>query len=175
MELSNVISAATRALLQKPMPPESIKKHPTKMYLSTIKAIYVTERLNDVFGIGGWNFEHEIIGDSPDYVTVKGKIIVKNAEYSLETLFQYGGHVKTGKGTEPADGYKSAITDAISKCASYLEIGIDVFKGNPGVTIPVVMKITKAQIKDLQALQKQKELKPKILKVGSKRSLGLKT
>ena len=124
-----------RGKLREPMPPEAIQQHPTKTFLSTIKAIYITERLNDVFGICGWDFEHEIISDEPDYVTIRGRIIILDSgEAALypKTPFQYGGHKKTGKNTEPADGYKSAVTDCISKCASYLEIGIDVFKGLHG-------------------------------------------
>jgi len=38
-------------LLKKPLPKEAVSPHPTKAYLSSIKAIYVTERFNDVFGV----------------------------------------------------------------------------------------------------------------------------
>ena len=124
------ITKEIREKLREPFPPEAISQHPTKKFLSTIKAIYITERLNDIFGICGWNLEHEIISDTEDYVSVKGRIVVPATEpYKLITPYQYGGHKKTGKNTEPADGYKSAMTDCQSKCASYLEIGIDVFKG----------------------------------------------
>lgn len=113
--------------LREPFPAEAITQHPTKTFLTTIKAIYVTERLNKVFGIGGWDLEYEIISDTDDYVTVQGRIVVE--ELGIKTPMQFGGHGKTGKNTEPADGYKSAMTDCQSKCASYLEIGLDVFKG----------------------------------------------
>ena len=113
--------------LRKPFPAEAISQHPTKTFLSTIKAIYVTERLNNIFGIGGWDLQYSIIEDTTDYVTVQGRIVIP--EYSIQTPMQFGGHTKIGKNTEPADGYKSAMTDCQSKCASYLEIGIDVFKG----------------------------------------------
>ena len=124
-----------REKLREPFPPEAISQHPTKTFLSTIKAIYITERLNDVFGIGGWNLQHVIVSDTPEYVTVCGFISLKEP-YGFDTPRQYGGHKKTGTNTEPADGYKSAMTDCQSKCASYLEIGIDVFKGlvNPPKT-----------------------------------------
>jgi hypothetical protein len=36
-------------LINKPLPKEAITTHPTKTYLSSIKSIYVTERLNEVF------------------------------------------------------------------------------------------------------------------------------
>jgi len=128
------IDESIRAKLREPFPPEAISQHPTKTFLSTIKAIYIVERLNDVFGIGGWNMEHEIVADSPEYVSMKGRLLIGNHDDPnyFTTPWQYGGHGKIGKNTEPADGYKSAVTDCQSKCASYLEIGIDVFKGLVG-------------------------------------------
>ena len=113
--------------LRNPIPKEAITQHPTKSYLSTIKAIYIVERLNQVFGVCRWNLEHKIVSDDENYVTVKGRIVL--LDYDMKTPYQYGGHTKVGKNTEPADGYKSAVTDCQSKCASYLEIGIEVFKG----------------------------------------------
>lgn len=126
-----------REKLSKALPATAITKHPTKTYLSTIKAIYITERLNDVFGVGGWDFEHEVVGiyDNTQgekvkpYVVVRGRLYMR--EFDLYSPIQYGGHDIDDKGTEPADGFKSAVTDAMTKCASYLEIGIQVFKGNP--------------------------------------------
>ena len=131
MEAKNIMDI--RDELRKPFPPEAISQHPSKSFLSTIKAIYITERLNDLFGIGGWTLEHEIVSDAPEYVAVRGRIII-GEPYNIRTPDQYGGHNKTGKNIEPADGYKSAMTDCQSKCASYLEIGIDVFKGTQGKT-----------------------------------------
>ena len=118
-----------RAKLSAPMPDKAIKPHPTKTFLSTIKAIYVVERLNDVFGLGGWELEHFIQKETEQYVSMGGRIYMR--QYDLYTSFQFGGHTLTGKNTEPADGYKSAVTDVLSKCASLLEVGIQVFKGEP--------------------------------------------
>jgi len=114
-------------LLRKPFPPEAISKIETKTYLSGIKAMYVIERLNDVFGIGRWNYEHEIILKENDQVLIVGQLII--LDYDVVVPRQYGSHKTIGKGVELADGYKSAITDGLTKSASYLEIGIDVFKG----------------------------------------------
>lgn len=132
-----------REKLSKPMPTVAIQTHPTKSYLSTIKAIYVTERLNDVFGVGGWDFEHEVVSITENttynkdnevtkkvpYVVVCGRIYLR--EFDLYSPYQYGGHEIDDRGTDPADGYKSAVTDAMGKCASLFEIGIQVFKGIP--------------------------------------------
>jgi len=133
------INETMREQLRKPLPPEAISQHPTKTYLSTIKAIYVVERLNDVFGVGRWNLRTEVVKGTENYVLMKGKLTI--LDYDCEIPVQYGGHATAGKGTELADGYKSAATDCLSKCASYLEVGIDVFKGKvksaPVKTVPV--------------------------------------
>ena len=121
------IDEKMREQLRKPFPPEAVTQHPTKTFLSTIKAIYVTERLNDVFGVGRWNLVHKVIMADDSYVLVGGTI--RLLDYEALVPYQYGGHVNGGKNTEHADAYKSAVTDLMSKCASYLEIGIDVFKG----------------------------------------------
>lgn len=116
-----------RQQCREPFPQEALSVHGSKSFLTSIKAQYVIERLNDIFGLCGWDYEHEIVSDAPDYVCMKGRLVFK--EYSLSTPFQYGGHKKSGTGTEAADGYKSAVTDGITKCASLIEIGNDVFKG----------------------------------------------
>lgn len=121
------ITQEIRDKLREPMPAEAISAHPTKSFLTTIKSIYIVERLNDIFGVGKWNIEHEIVLHNDNYVLMKGEL--KILEYNCNIPVQYGGHNTIGKNVEMADGFKSAVTDILSKCASYLEIGIDVFKG----------------------------------------------
>lgn len=53
------ISEQQQKLLDAPLPAEAVSPHPTKSYLSSIKAIYVTERLNQVFGVGSWRVRSE--------------------------------------------------------------------------------------------------------------------
>ena len=67
------LPAIFREKLSKAMPAEAIKPHPTKTYLTTIKAIYIVERLNDVFGLNGWDFESDIISTTP---IDNGKLVV---------------------------------------------------------------------------------------------------
>jgi len=121
------IDSKMREALNAPLPAEAITQHPTKTYLSTIKAIYIVERLNDVFGLGRWDLITEVVDKTSDYILMRGKLMF--LDYDVALPLQYGGHQTTGKGVELADGYKSAVTDCLSKCASYLEIGLDVFKG----------------------------------------------
>ena len=121
------ITAEMREQLRKPLPKEAISQHPTKTYLSTIKAIYVVERLNDVFGVGSWKTKTEVI--STERTEKKNPmVIVKSVftanDYNIE-LEAFGGNDNADLG----DAYKGAATDALTKIGSYLEIGIDVFKG----------------------------------------------
>jgi hypothetical protein len=127
MEKSKITNEM-RIKLRFEFPKEAYKKHPTKTFLTTLKAMYVTERLNDVFGIGRWTIDVEIIERTQDYVLVQGEF--KSLDYEVIAPKQFGGHKTTGTNTEIADGFKSALTDCQSKIASYFEIGIEMFKGN---------------------------------------------
>src|SRR4051812_2309379 len=110
--------------LNKPLPPEAIKQHPTKKYLSTIKVIYCVERLNQVFGLNGWKDNYTIIENSPDspMVIVKGELLIPSLEIRREA---FGGNDNPDRG----DAYKGACTDALSKMCSMIGIGMDVYKG----------------------------------------------
>lgn len=116
------LTAEQIALLKKPLPPEAVSPHPTKAYLSSIKAIYVVERLSDVFGIGAWRIKNEVIEHDSKMVVVKSILTVP--EYNIE-IESFGGNDNADKG----DAYKGASTDALTKICSYLGIGMDVFKG----------------------------------------------
>ena len=121
------IDPQMRDQLREGFPSEAYSAIENKPYLTTLKAIYVTERLNNVFGIGRWTIEFDIVERTTDYITVQGEF--KSLDYDIILPKQFGGHKTTGKGTEIADGYKSAVTDCQSKISSYLEIGIEMFKG----------------------------------------------
>lgn len=120
MEIRKLTDAQV-AQLREPLPEEAIKPHPTKTFLSTINAIYVTERLNDVFGIGSWQTKCEIIDNSQKMVVVKTTITIPEYGISYEC---YGGNDNADRG----DAYKGAVTDAITKIGSWLGIGAEVWK-----------------------------------------------
>jgi hypothetical protein len=121
--------------LKADLPPEAISQHPTKTYLSSIKAIFVTERLNDVFGCGSWQIRTETVSQND-----KGMVVVK----TILTIPEYGVYYEsfggndnggdTNKNFDLGDAYKGATTDGMTKICSYLGIAIKVFKGlsNPG-------------------------------------------
>lgn len=116
--------------LSAPLPSDAVKPHPTKTYLSSIKAIYVTERLNDVFGIGKWQLKTDLVERGNNgTVVVKATLTVPEYNVYYES---FGGNDNGGensKNFDLGDAFKGATTDAITKIGSYLEIGIDVFKG----------------------------------------------
>lgn len=120
-----------KELLLADLPKESIKKHPTKKYLSAIKAVYVTERFTDVFGVGKWttHIEKEHLDLKTGMVIVKVTFQVPELKIYYEC---YGGNDNGGinnKNFDLGDAYKGATTDALTKIGSYLGVGIKVFKG----------------------------------------------
>jgi hypothetical protein len=123
------VSKEQRDQLRAPLPTEAIKPHPTKTYLSSIKPIFVIERLNDVFGIGSWKLSTDLISNNGGVVVVKSSLSIEEYNIYLES---FGGNDNGGensKNFDLGDAFKGATTDSFTKIASYLEIGIDVFKG----------------------------------------------
>jgi len=107
--------------LREPLPSGSVSPNPQKPGLSVIKVIYVVERLNEVFGLNGWRVVNEVV-ENGRMVVVKAGLKVPKYNIHIE---QYGGNDNPDRG----DAYKGACTDALSKCASYLGVGMDVYKG----------------------------------------------
>ncbi|WP_448607199.1 Rad52/Rad22 family DNA repair protein [Paenimyroides ceti] len=125
------IDKTLRDKLRAPLPNQATKPHPTKTFLTSIKPIYITERLNDVFGVGKWTTKVDHI-TTTDKSMVVIKVIFEVKEYGIYHEC-YGGNDNGGensKNFDLGDAFKGATTDAITKIASYLEIGIDIFKGD---------------------------------------------
>jgi len=112
--------------LKEPLPREAVSPNPQKPGLSVIKVIYVVERLNEVFGLNGWHVDNEVV-ETGRMVVVRATLSIPRYAIAIE---QFGGNDNPDRG----DAYKGACTDALSKCASYLGIGMDVYKGlyDPG-------------------------------------------
>jgi hypothetical protein len=107
--------------LKEPLPAAAVSPNPLKPGLSAIKVIYVVERLNDVFGLNGWRVDNEIL-ETGQMIVVRATLSIPKYAIAIE---QFGGNDNPDRG----DAYKGACTDALSKCASYLGIGMDVYKG----------------------------------------------
>lgn len=121
--------------LQSPLPDWAVKPHPVKQGMSSIHPMVIVDRLNEVFGFGVWEFTTEYLscdktiqktknGDREVYVSaVKGRLTIPTYGVLLE---QFGGSTNDDKG----DTLKGGATDALTKIASYLGIGAEIYKGN---------------------------------------------
>lgn len=133
--------------LHAPLPVWAVKPHPTKTGMSAIHPMAIIDRLNDVFGIGQWNTKVEKLsshewqqttrnGERKVY-TSTSKVQLTIDEYNIH-LEQFGGSTNDDEG----DALKGSATDALTKIASYLGIGAEIYKGNgnvsPGASQPPV-------------------------------------
>ena len=119
---TRTITPEQKEALDRRLPDEAVSQHPTKTFLSSIKSIYVTERLNEVFGVGSWRVETEIVERSERMVVVKLRFSIP--EYGIYYVC-FGGNDNADLG----DACKGATTDALTKVCSWLGIGAEVFKG----------------------------------------------
>ena len=151
--------------IKSPFPPEALSKDTSRGFeLTSIKAAFVIERLNDVFGPCGvgWRYVHspfemaqansgkieivtevalqyrfnasndctgcdQVVWDvqANDWAFRKG---ASNNDWS-EPIFACGGKMAGGGSAPTTDARKSAVTDGLTKAASMLGIGHNVFKG----------------------------------------------
>lgn len=109
-----------------PFPEEALQKLQRKnMTLTSVKAQYISERLNQVFGIEGWRLEPDFTEDD------KGVLCIGKLFYSVGGVECHRVGVGYSKWSEDNDGdtYKGAMTDSISKASSQIGVANDVFKG----------------------------------------------
>ena len=135
------LNAEQLELLNQPLPAEAKKQHPTKKFLTTINSVYVTERLNQVFGVGAWQIHSEVIS-AEKMVVVKTTLSIP--EYGIEYEC-YGGNDNADIG----DAYKGAVTDAITKIGSWMGIGVEVWKNMPHIVPAPVTAPPKAKQKQV--------------------------
>jgi hypothetical protein len=115
--------------------------------LTTLKAQYIVERLNTVVGVNGWGIVGEFIEKDSQGVLFLGQLNIFTTNKEGETVVAHSveaiGFSSNTKNI--GDAYKGARTDALSKAASYLGIGNEMFKGNisPSEAKTVTKKPTK--------------------------------
>jgi len=124
--------------LSEPLPSWAVRPNPMKPNLSVIHPMAVIDRLNEVFGIGEWQFKTREIdctkeiqktknGDRNIYMSsVHGTLEIPKINVHIE---QFGGSTNDDKG----DALKGGATDALTKIASYLGIGASIYKGQGNV------------------------------------------
>jgi hypothetical protein len=115
-----------QGLLESDFPKEALSVDSSRGFeLTSIKAQWIKERLNKVFSIFGWEFKENFQAGSTG-ILCHGELAV-NIEDNQRIVYATGFSANK---KNMGDSYKSAATDALSKCASYIGIGNEVFKGN---------------------------------------------
>ena len=119
--------------LKAPFPEGALKAVPGSAGLTSIKPQYIIERLVECFGMFGWRIVEKEYRDTPDDVLFFGELLIKEDDEVMQRIPMVGGSSKwisqqKGMKRDLIDAYKGARTDALSKAASYLLIGNDVFK-----------------------------------------------
>jgi len=97
----------------------------------------ITERLNEVLGVGYWKYEGlyetEKILQDPNGKNQRVKIYVRFSFFNTE-LKEWISFIDVGSeqikaGMNEGDATKSAITDGMKKCASRIGVANDLYKG----------------------------------------------
>ena len=115
----SVLTEEMIAELKSPLPAEALYQQNN---LTMIKPIYVIERLNTVFGIGGWQTQ-----TCP--IDKEGQSVVCKTTLSVSAYNIYHESYGSCSNKDIGFAYKGAETDAINKIGSFLGIGMDVYKG----------------------------------------------
>ena len=92
--------------------------------LTTIQAGYITQTLNMVVGIGGWAFTRSEIQVYENNKCVEVTLYIADKHGQVASHTAFGGSRNPGP-----DGLKSAVTDGLTKAASYFGLGEEVFCG----------------------------------------------
>lgn len=147
-------------ILRAAFPAESLSADTSRGFeLTSIKAAYVIERLNDVFGTcgTGWRYVHApfesiVMGDSRAEIITEMALQYRVSEDEQrgcppvewnngwrldhdrervwsEPVYAAGGHGLGHGSVALTDARKSAVTDGLTKAASMLGVGCQVFKG----------------------------------------------
>lgn len=119
--------------LTAPFPEEAYGADTTRgsKVLTSLKAQFVVERLNEVFGLGNWRLDGEW-KDVDDGILFIGELTAQFFENDKPVIISTGpvpGFAGTDK-ENSGDAYKSARTDCLSKSSSLLGIGNEMYKGN---------------------------------------------
>jgi len=115
--------------LSKEFPPEAYSVDSSRGFnLTSLKAQYIKERLNEVFTVWGWEFEEQFKPLDDGSMLCHGKLTVKTLD-DLPIIREVTAMGFSQKKKNTGDVYKSASTDSLSKCASYIGVANDAFKG----------------------------------------------
>lgn len=154
--------------LKAPFPKEAYSTDSSRGFdLTSLKAQYVVERLNEVLGIMNWTHGGEAKPQEDGSVLYEGALIINVA--GTTNKFYATGYAAKKKNI--GDAHKGAKTDALCKAASQIGVGNDAFKG---LINPRTFELTSAPAKPqaAKAVSKAKSA-PSGFKTKSKAKKGL--
>lgn len=124
-----------KAVLAQKIPMSMLSSRPGAGNLTSIKSIYITDQLNELFGIGKWQIKTQLepingntfiksVKGSTEFYTVMVHVTLLVPE--LNVLYEC---VASADNTDLGDAAKGAISDCISKIGSWMGIAGDVYRG----------------------------------------------
>lgn len=123
------------AKLQRVFPASAYKEIDDGKGLTSIKAQFFIERLNDVLGPDCWHAVYDITTDNDELVVIKCQLNISHEHLSTSRQ-SYGSFAKSvyvkwkKKEVDIVDRHKKAMTDSLKKACSHLGLGAETFKGN---------------------------------------------
>jgi len=86
--------------------------------LAYLDARHVSERLTEVFGIGGWSVSHEVVSEK----CVKTRLRILDTEYP-EAVFEDFGYSDAADNQPQPEHLKAAASDGLKRAAVLLGVG----------------------------------------------------
>ena len=129
------MSKQIAAALAAPFTGTDLKKRPGRggMTFTYADARAVAQRLDDVLGLAGWQFEVKV-ADAAAKV-VHGTLIA--VIDGVTTVRQDFGYPNSAQDDEP---YKSAASDALRRCAAQIGVGRSLYASGTGASLSVAQK-----------------------------------
>ena len=126
------MSKQIAAALAAPFTGTDLKQRPGRggMTFTYADARAVAQRLDDVLGITGWNFESDVV--DPTAKAVKGTLTIR-VDGVASTKEDYG-YPNGGQSDEPL---KEASSDALRRCAALLGVGRSLYASGTGASLSV--------------------------------------
>jgi hypothetical protein len=126
------MSKQIAALLAAPFTGADLKQRPGRggMTFTYADARAVAQRLDDVLGITGWNFESVVVDSTAK--AIKGTLTIR-VDGVASTKEDYG-YPNGGQSDEPL---KEASSDALRRCAALLGVGRSLYSSGTGTSLSV--------------------------------------
>jgi hypothetical protein len=126
------MSKQIAAALAAPFTGTELKQRPGRggMTFTYADARAVAQRLDDVLGLAGWQFEVKVA--DPVRFVVHGTLIA--VIDGVTTVRQDFGYPNSAQDDEP---YKSASSDALRRCAAQLSVGRSLYASGTGASLSV--------------------------------------